>query len=216
MKSHTCIKAERIGFALISCVLTLFLVGFPLSGLTAANAGKNDDNLKKHQRFETDHLRCFKIQNDYRRTKKPPYVETNTPQFKLESGCTVGKAVKFCAPTAKYQHTKYDDYYNKYNGKKVKKGKKDKGDKGDKDRRKENWDDDRGPELKSDFVCYKLNCPYDDRLNETVLVDDQFGKRRMTIKNKQELICAPAKKVNYNYGDDDDDDDDDGHGHYKK
>jgi hypothetical protein len=54
-------------------------------------------------------------------------------------------------------------------------------------------DDPRGPKLESDFLCYRVRCPKLEK-REIPLVDDQFGKRSITIKSAQ-LVCAPATKM---------------------
>jgi hypothetical protein len=53
-------------------------------------------------------------------------------------------------------------------------------------------DDPRGPALQPDYLCYRVECGK--RNKQTILVDDQFGQRLITIKDAR-LLCAPARKI---------------------
>ncbi|MBI3249872.1 MAG: hypothetical protein HYZ50_25535 [Deltaproteobacteria bacterium] len=55
-----------------------------------------------------------------------------------------------------------------------------------------NGDDPRGNALQTPFLCYKVRCP----LNPVrgLEVDDQFGHRRIKIRNAQ-MVCTPTIKV---------------------
>ena len=56
---------------------------------------------------------------------------------------------------------------------------------------KNDSNDDRGPALTTDFLCYKVTCPKQEEIN--VLANDQFGFRQITIDDAR-LLCTPTVK----------------------
>jgi hypothetical protein len=48
-----------------------------------------------------------------------------------------------------------------------------------------------GPDLTSDYACYKINCPKVDLSQD---IADQFGTRTLS-KMKQKELCVPAVRV---------------------
>jgi hypothetical protein len=51
-------------------------------------------------------------------------------------------------------------------------------------------DDPRGPEITTDFTCYKVRCPQSPK--RRLHIDDQFGDRDIGIGNAR-MLCTPTE-----------------------
>lgn len=54
--------------------------------------------------------------------------------------------------------------------------------------------DPRGTQLESDFLCYKMKC--DDDVKREILINDQFGERKILTRDAK-LLCTPTFKVDW-------------------
>lgn len=111
---------------------------------------------------EEDHLQCYTVVKDSATTEDKVILDLFNDRFGEETDCTlVTKARLFCTPAAKGVEPNPPG------------------------------DDSRGPQLESDFLCYRVKCPNPER-REISLVDDQFGARSITVKSSRLFLCAPV------------------------
>jgi hypothetical protein len=116
------------------------------------------------QIFEHDHLKCYQARDSNKAGRHA--VELFNSQFLGEKCKVSNKASYLCAPTIKVS----------VDG--VIKG-----------------DDPRGDaidQITDDYLCYKLKC--ENPVERDVLVNDQFGERRLKIKPAR-LLCTPVRKI---------------------
>lgn len=116
------------------------------------------------QIFEQDHLKCYQARDSNPAGRHA--VELFNRQFGAEKCRVSNRASLFCAPTIKVS----------VDG--VTKG-----------------DDPRGgpiDEITDDYLCYPLKC--ENPVEREILVNDQFGERRLKIKPAR-LLCTPVDKI---------------------
>src|SRR5262245_53190238 len=115
-----------------------------------------------------DHLKCYKMKDTL---KLIGNVDLVTPQFGLDSGCTLSKAMLFCVPASKTNVA----VTNKATGLPI-----------------APLPFSTAPQP-GDQICYKVKCPTPITPLPDQSVTDQFGNR--TLRSfKASLLCVPAVK----------------------
>ena len=108
-----------------------------------------------------DHLECFKAK-DPRKLAGVVDLPTLAGTPYDAAGCTIGSAKKYCTPAQKVVVSSSVTVTPL-----------------------------PGPNLTSDYICYKIKCP---KVDLTQGVQDQFGPRSLS-KMKQAELCVPAVKT---------------------
>ena len=116
-----------------------------------------------------DHLKCYKAR-DYS-LKLSGIADLVTPQFGLDTGCTVSKAMLFCVPASKTNVAAT----NKATGLPIVPS-----------------SFSTAPQA-GDQICYKVKCPTPTTPIPQQSITDQFGNRTLS-RFKASLVCVPAVK----------------------
>ncbi|MFQ5478717.1 MAG: hypothetical protein ACE5E4_08880 [Candidatus Binatia bacterium] len=110
-----------------------------------------------------DHMQCFKMKDRLRLKGTVDVAPLQDPPFPVEAGCKIAKAKKFCVPVKKTATATTPPSIVVP----------------------------PGPNLTSDYICYKMKCRT--KLAVTQGVIDQFGQRSLE-KFKSVELCVPAEK----------------------